>query len=347
MVGSIAAALPRSYAAIATRHVFDYDFDYHYSGPETSLPYLVQRFQEAWHFGKMAASAGGFVYIGQNGFLRALRDNREFEFSFLASRGKRIICYFTGNDIRSLRKMAELERRMGIPNIGTYLPLASPATGTKAYDDRRQALARTADEYADVIFSSAVDQASYLTRKTEPFLYFFPDEKVLDTLEKFDSESPIVVLHAPSSPIIKGTPLVRAAVAELQAEGWDFEYVELSGVQHDEVERHLRRAHIVLNQFYSFLPGVFGIEAMAAGTVVLMSADERHEPDLPAGAGTAWISTKHYEVASRLREVLKMSADERRRVAAAGQSWVREHATASASEARLSAVLANIGKAAA
>ena len=110
-------------------------------------------------------------------------------------------------------------------------------------------------------------------------------------LKKFDEIVRPVLVHAPSSPIIKGTQLVRAAVALLREEGFDFEYVELTGVPHEEVASQLQRAHIVLNQFFAYVPGMFGIEAMAAGAVVLQSADESLESDLPAGSNAAWVVT--------------------------------------------------------
>ncbi len=343
MVGQISNAIPGAYSAIGRRHAYGYTFDYDYEGPNSRLPWTFQRLTEAWHFGKLVAQSEGFIFVGQGGFLRAQNDARGFELEFLKARGRKIICYFVGSDIRSIRMMAERDQRTGMPNVATYLPYVVPITGTNIYDDRRRKLAETADSHADVIISATADQAGYLTRRTEPFLYFYPDERVTDTLEKFGSDGPLVVVHAPSSPIIKGTPLVRAAVAELRAEGLEFEYVELIGVPHEEVERQLCRAHVVLNQFYGFLPGVFGVEAMAAGAVVLMSADEHEESDLPAGSNNAWMVTKHYEVTTRLREVLGMTSDEMRSVAVAGQDWVRAHATATISNARLTAILMEIG----
>lgn len=107
--------------------------------------------------------------------------------------------------------------------------------------------------------------------------------------------------------------------------------VELIGVPHAEVKHALERAHIVLNEFYAYVPGVFGVEAMAAGAVLLTSADEQIETDLPEGSNQAWIVTRHFEVTERLRGVLSSSPQELLAKAEAGQSWVRAHATSEAS----------------
>lgn len=330
MVTSIAAAIPGSFSVSLQQHPF-YPQPFDYQGTPANRSWTLRMLAEAWMFGKLAAWAEGFIYVGPIGFLRGQSDAREFEFAFLKQRGIGICCIFTGSDIRSIPVMAEFERRTGLPNIATYLPALSPVFGSDAYDALRRQLAASADRHADVIFNAAVDQAGYLTRPTLPFRYFYPDEQMVDPREKFERPGRLVVLHAPSSPVIKGTQLVRAAVAVLQEEGVDFEYVELTGVPHAEVQEALAGAHVVLNEFFAFMPGVFGVEAMAAGAVLITSADERIETDLPAGSNEAWLVTRHHEVVERLRQALATPRAELLAQAEAGQAWVRQHATAEAS----------------
>lgn len=330
MVTSMTAAIPDAFSTCFIRHPF-YSGPYDYEGGSASRGFFVQMCQEAWKFGELAARAEGFIYLGSTGFLRAQSDSREFEFSFLKERGRGICCVFTGSDIRSIPVMSEKEKRFGLPNIATYLPALNPVFGSEAYDLARKAIARTASEYADVIFTAREDQAGYLTRETEPFLYFFPEEKICNPDDRFTEAERLVVLHAPSSPVIKGTQLVRAAVAALRAEGCEFEYIELTGVPHEEVQRQLQRAHIVLNEFYSYMPGVFGIEAMAHGAVMMTSADQRIESDLPGEANAAWVVTHHHEVTTKLRELLQAPRQDLLAQARAGQRWVRQYATATAS----------------
>ena len=339
MMVSIANALPNSYSVCLVPHAY-------YSGPYDYMPkagfggWPAQKLREAWEFGRLATLAEGFIYVGGNGFLATQHDSRAFEFQFLKERGLKVICYFTGSDIRSLKVLATVEERVGLPHGASYLPTLSPVFATDSYDNARKDLANTADEHADLIFTAAVDQIGYLQRPTEPFMYFFDGDKVLDSLEKFDNVERPVIVHAASSPIPKGTQLVRAAVAAMRAEGFDFEYVELLTAPHEEVQRQLARAHIVLNQFYSYVLGVFGVEALAAGAVVLSSADEHIETDLPAGSNEAWVVTYHYQVTEHLRRALQLTSSELRAQGERGQLWVRQHATAEVSGQRLRAAVA-------
>lgn len=337
MVVNVARAIPGSYSVmLAPNRFYDVAYDYEIrEGRGAGLRYL---FAAPWEFGRLAARARGFLYVGANGFLRADVDDRDWEFGFLRRHGVRVACLFTGSDIRSPVLMRRHQAETGHENIITYLDQVSPVLASADYDDLRRRVAAVADRHADVVFNAAVDQLSYLGRETEPFPYFFPDDELVADLSKHDAPGPRMIVHAPSSPIIKGTQVVRAAVQRLRAEGYDFEYRELIDVPHQEVLAALRVAHIVLNEFYSFVPGVFGVEAMASGCALLTRADEMIETDLPAGSNDAWVVTTAGDIQENLRRLL----DEPERIgpqAAAGLAWVREHATVSASGARVRAVL--------
>ena len=341
ILANVARAIPDSFSVSLTPHPF-YDYSYDFQIGAGRGDWLRHRLVAPWEFGRLAAAARGFVYVGAEGFLLSGADGREWEFRFLRRHGVRIACLFTGSDIRSPALMRRFQTETGLETIVTYLDQVSPVFASSAFDEERQRTAAVADRYADVIFNAAVDQLSYLQRATEPFPYFFPDEDLLLSDEKHAAPGPRIVIHAPSSPIIKGTQVVRAAVRRLHAEGFDFEYRELIGVPHAEVVASLREAHIVLNELYAFVPGVFGVEAMASGCALLTRADERIETDLPAGSNSAWLVTTAADIYSNLRQLL----DDPGRIApqaAAGLAWVQEHATLSASGARVRGVLDGIG----
>ena len=267
-----------------------------------------------------------FVYVGGHGFLASHLDGRAAEFKFLRARQKQVACYFAGSEIRSHRLLDEFGALHDLDVLTTYQKYSAPGLASQRSEARRRKLAEAADRYAEVIFNPPVDQMSYLTSETHPFLYFYPDEQIRRVPEKWQDPQKLVLVHAPSSPFIKGTPLVRAAVKHLRSEGFDFEYVELIDRPHEEVLASLRRAHIVLNQFYSFVPGVLGIEAMAANAVLLTSADRDIEPSLFEGANDAWVVTPYWLVYERLREVL--STPERLRAQAdCGTAWVARWCT--------------------
>ena len=102
----------------------------------------------------------------------------------------------------------------------------------------------------------------------------------------------------------------------------------------DRVLDELKNAHIVLNQFYAFVPGIFGVEAMSSHCALLTSADESIETDFPIGSNKAWVVTRYFEIYDNLKKLLdntqliKPQAD-------AGYSWVKKYAAMSSSGEKL------------
>ncbi|MBO2988391.1 glycosyltransferase family protein [Leucobacter tardus] len=337
---ALARALPNAFTFMRTRHPF-YDFQYDYIPPANQSPSSRARrkwISEPMLFARLANSASGFIYLSHIPLLSFQQDERRFEFNFLRRRGVKIVFFFTGSDVRSMELMHQHELETGLPNIATYLGQVAPKFREPAFERKQRAIGMVADEFADEIFTMRVDQRAYIDRETQPYPYLLPDDEISEDLERFEAVERPVILHAPSSPIIKGTQLVRAAVEALRREGFDFEYVELNRVPYEEVKSLLARSHIVLNQFYAHVPGVFGVEAMAAGCVVLMSADEQIEPDLPRGSNRAWVVTKHWEVYHQLKSLLE-EPERLRPQAEAGLAWINEHARASVAGPKLQSVL--------
>lgn len=336
MLTSMARELPGAVSACVGGHLFysfDYDIPIAIRGGRLRRALSVY-FRAPWVLGRLARRASGFVYLGSAGFLLTGVDQRRFEFGLLRAHGVRIVCVFLGDDIRAPRLMHELERQMGRLNASTNAGLAAAVMETDEYDQSKRDIAAVADDLADLIFSTTVDQASYLRSPVEPYMYFFPDAEVDTPRPEPSPDERLIVLHAPSNPAIKGTPDVHRAVAALRDEGFDFDYRELIGVPNAQVREAVRSAHIVLNQFYTFVPGVFGVEALAAGAAVLMSADERLEPSLPPGSHLAWLVTRPDQVTDHLRSLLTD------RAAIAGYSeravdWVRSNAVNSVTGPRL------------
>jgi hypothetical protein len=337
MVASLARAIPDSYSVVIAPHPF-YDFRYDFQIGLERGDWLRSRFVAPWEFGRLAATARGFIYVGADGMLVCGVDDREWEFGFLKKHGLRLVCLFTGSDIRSPALMRALQQETGVENIVTYLDQVSPVFATSSYDDQRRRTAAIADRFADVMFTAAVDQLSYLERQTEPFPYFYADEDLMFDDAKHSAPGARIVVHAPSSPIIKGTQVVRAAIQRLRTEGFVFEYHELINTPHTQVIAALKEAHIALNEFYAFVPGVFGVEAMANGCALLTRADESIETDLPVGSNSAWLVTTAADVYANLREMLEQP-ERIAPQAAAGLAWVRQNATVSASGARVREVL--------
>ncbi|MET1017695.1 MAG: glycosyltransferase [Leifsonia flava] len=342
MVRHIASALPDSYSVIHRTHkYYTAGYDCVIEASSGVIGKYRRLYGGAVLLGWLMHRAHGVIYVGQAGLLESGLDRRAFEFSFLKKHGLGVVCYFTGNDIRSPRLMHDLERTTGRKNLASHLEELNPVFGTDEYEQAKRDIAAAADAYADVIFNARLDQLSYLTSDTEPFMYFFPDDRFVWNEEKFDEPRQIIVVHAPSKPLLKGTEHVRAAVDRLRADGLEFDYRELTDVTNDEVIATLGDAHIVLNQFYAFIPGVFGIEAMASGCAMLASADARVETDLGGDANDAWVVTAPDEIYSHLRNLLE-HPELIREQARRGFDWARLHASASEDAKRMRKILERV-----
>ncbi len=250
----------------------------------------------------LSQKSSNFFYIWSSGFLI----DRAYEFRFLKRKKKKIILFFCGDDIRSPKITKAYYDAQQKDTFINYYKEVYPFFFTDAYERQKQKIAADADMYADVIFNSPFDQRGYITKKTYPIFYMIPLEEYSFDAHKHRTMQKPIIVHAPSSSLTKGTPLVRAAIKRLQQEGYEFEYIEIMNKSNDEVKALLLNSHIVLNQFYADAPGFFGIEALATHNAVLMSADpEYNTADLPADAKGAWMVTNYWQVYDHLKYLLE------------------------------------------
>lgn len=344
LLGSVSDALDDTVTVnLLSNPLYDrrYDIELHLNGPGALLNRIRRLIAGPWILGRLAARRRTFIYLGAQGFLLSLADGRDREFGFLRRHGRVVVCYFLGSDIRSQVLTNELGASLGREVVTTYEPMVSPGIDTPAAEARRRDLAAAAEKHANLVFNAPVEQMGYFTRPTKPALYFFPDERIGRQPRKWQDLSRPVVVHAPSSPIIKGTQVVRAAVRGLQEQGYDFEYVELTDRPHGEVLAELVRAHIVLGHCYQFIPGIVGIEAMASNAVLVTSADGTIETSLPPGANSAWIVTPAWRVRDHLQALLD-HPERLQAQADAGTAWVELHCSRTVDRARLLRLLDSI-----
>jgi hypothetical protein len=336
----ISEAMPNSYSVSLSKNRF-YEFEYDFSlVPKGYYKFdLIKRsIVGPILLGYLLNNAKGFLYIFSTGFLLDHIDSRDYEFAYIKRKNKKLVCWFVGNDIRSLKKMIDFSKKTKIDLAANYYSFTGLDRLSVGYDNSKKLVARVADQHADLVFNYDFDQMSYLKKKSLPNFYFYPDSNFYRNDLNFINQSDVIVVHAPSAPVIKGTQLVRAAVDRLLTEGYKFKYVEFIEKSNSEIVEQLKDANIVLNEFYSFAPGVFGIEAMASHCALLTSAYEEIEPSLPAGSDKAWMVTKHYEIYDNLKALLdspllvKQYAD-------AGYEWALEHAAISSTGKKLENIL--------
>lgn len=268
------------------------------------LPYI---------FGKLVRRANALIYFGGTPFTSNNYYFKEKELNFIKRKKIPIIEVFLGSEIRSpvlFMEKAESDSR------NTYYDFIS--SNIVEMERVAKLNAELADKYACLVFSHKNDQISYLKSKQLFFPPVFEQEKIHNCMQKFDSLKTIKILHAPSNPNVKGTPVVRSVIKKLKADGYHFEYKELIGVKNSVVIDELQTSHIVLNQFYLLIPGIFGLEAMANCNAVLMSAKPE---DFPYEFNDAWLQTTDWQLYDNLKHLLE-NPTEIKKYAANGYKYI-------------------------
>ena len=298
-----------------------YDLDYDYKLKRgNKFVFLVKRFiYGPILLAYLARKSNLFIYLWSTGFLL----NRKYDFIFLKSNSKKIVNIFLGDDIRSPKRLKEVLNNLEQNGFLNDFGIENPYYLSDEYDKKKKSLAELSDKYAHVCFSYPVDQASYLRSTQYPTPYIFSKESFRRSDLKF-ADKKLKILHAPTNSLIKGTVFVREAIEKLQNNGYDFEYNELINVPHSIVIKKLQESHIVLNQFYAFIPGMFGIESMANHCAVLMSADSTIEYVMPKSSKDAWMLTRHWEIYDNLKYLFD-HRDEIKGYADRGYSFVKKN----------------------
>lgn len=342
MTKMIADAIPNSYSVALEKHYY-YDYKYDFESPSLDNHIMSRLYYYTVNpilLGFLASRVHGFIYVGRQGFLLSQVDYREYEFNFLKRRGKKVVCYLMGADIRSPLKMRQAFEESGEENYANYVPFINSEYLKEDYELEVKRIARVIDRYSDAFFNAEYDQAAHLNRKAHDFMYFFPLGNIEFNSAKYVGmpTTRIKILHAPSSPVPKGTQVVRAVIQMLRNDGFEFDYTELSNSPNSQVLEQLHDTHIVINELYAFMPGVFAIEAMAMSCVVLTRADFRYETQLSASSSEAWVVTPAYSLYSNMKKLLENPTGLEIQ-AKKGFEWVRANASLEASGPKLNSIL--------
>lgn len=129
----------------------------------------------------------------------------------------------------------------------------------------------TFEQYCDCIVSHG-PTSQFLSKPFLPLLSVgIPCPHVASDAQVFWPERPMI-MHAPSTPL-KGTAVIQAAVETLRTEGFDFDYIELSGQPNSVILEHLARCTFVVDELYSdsLLAGL-GTEAAHFGKATLVGS---------------------------------------------------------------------------
>ncbi len=133
----------------------------------------------------------------------------------------------------------------------------------------------------------------------------------------------IKVVHAPTNPVAKGTPLIAPIAQRLHDEGL-IEYVELRGIPNDEMPAVFADADVILDQFRAADYGVAACETMASGRIVLAHVSDQVREEVAGHAGVPLPipETTPDTLEDRLRDIVARR-DHYRGIAAQGPEFVR------------------------
>ena len=133
---------------------------------------------------------------------------------------------------------------------------------------------RRLERYASDIIAAPYN-CQFLSKPFVNINYVGLPFQVPDELPERDpgKSGPLRILHAPSSPIPKGTALIRQAIAQLEDEGYEFDYQEVTNVSHRALLERLAQTDLLIDQVYNdgFCSGIsfeaswFGVPSLLSG----------------------------------------------------------------------------------
>ena len=174
----------------------------------------------------------------------------------IKARGKKVIHRSTGFDVRTPK--LDLESNKYSPFRNGYEHLFDQDVQQQYMDFLR--------EYVDQFVVQDPELQQFV-----PEAILIP--RALDLTElKYvgikKNECPVVV-HAPSSPLCKGTKFVLKAVERLKEEGVKFEFKLIEGVKHEKAMEIYQNSDVIIDQLLIGATGVLTLEGMALGKPVI------------------------------------------------------------------------------
>lgn len=272
-----------------------------------------------------AARCNVFIYTGGCSFFEFL------ELPILKALNKKIIVIFLGSDARPpIFSGRHLDDEGGLVD-----PHAAFVETRKI---RRNI--RLIERYADhIINHTATDQ--FFTREYIRLAHIGLPIRMIEQPPAVAARSAIKIVHAPSRPIAKGTPVFRKAISDLRAEGYDIDFVELIGVSNQKVLEEIASCDFILDELYSDTPmAMFATEAAMLGKPTIVgghyasdfahhNADVRHPPTM-------------FVEPAEIKEAIRRLIDDqelRLSLGARAQDFIREHWNSAAVAERFLAII--------
>lgn len=230
---------------------------------------------------------------------------------WLKKKGKKVVQVFVGDDARWYYAAKQEYESYGLDPVN-YPTYDYSVTGLRT----RLLKIRKAERWADAVFSR-LDQAQLQLR---PYYRWHMMVKTSQyDHNPVQKEIPLII-HAPSSPLLKGTKYILEAIEQLKSDGLNFEFRLIENMPHPEAVRQYGQADIVIDQLIIPGTGKLSTEALAMGKVVmsLMAYDsypQKNPPDYPV------VDVNRLTIYNKLKALIP-AREQRQTIADKGRSFV-------------------------
>ncbi len=232
-----------------------------------------------FEFAKSLRKFDVFIFNFSTNFFNVLELNGQgipilqfLDIPILKAMGKKIVILSLGDDLRSRPLLIEECRRNGLNIHAKYIEKDTLTPDFITLSEKNRKKAKIINKYADLIFSRP-NYAQFLTRSYETMWAGMDPKNVQFNIANVDE--PIIV-HAPSNPRLKGTSYIEKTITRLKNEGYKFKFILCRNMDNKEVRALLANSSIVIDQLIMPSYGLFAIESLCAGNIVLGSAVPGH-----------------------------------------------------------------------
>lgn len=186
----------------------------------------------------------------------------------LSLRGVKIFVHFQGSDAR---QNPPTELAAPVRNEANNSAARKSELRANRYKKRR--IARFS-KFAKKIYFVNPDLSVWLPSDAEFVPYASVDVETINPAPHRARGTELVIAHAPSNRLVKGTASLEAAVLDLRSQGFPISLQIVEGVQNKEVMRRLAEADVVVDQLVVGWYGALAVEAMALGKPVICYINE-------------------------------------------------------------------------
>jgi len=211
-----------------------------------------------FHFGT------SFFYVSPREQPQRLRGH--WDLPILKAMGKRIVFHFHGCEIRDREHM---RRTHALATCTECDPFCRPW--------HQQWLRKQAAKYADLVFFSTLDLAESvpngvhlpLAMDVARWAQASEANPLFDPYRRDGVHGPVVIAHAPTNRLIKGTKHVEKAVATLRGEGLKVELKMIDKRPWDSMPEFLSGCDLLIDQLMMGWYGLLAMEGMAESKAVI------------------------------------------------------------------------------